>query len=101
MTKRARLWWLFVLLMVSAPVAATITISANGDPVGPVTVNVGDTVFLDVTADACANVQGGNSVWRDTWSNAGQPEQNLFATSPCSVGGQRQSQGQRQQQQAA
>ena len=85
MTKRARLWWLFVLLMVSAPVAATITISANGDPVGPVTVNVGDTVFLDVTADACANVQGGNSVWRDTWSNAGQPEQNLFATSPCSV----------------
>ncbi|WP_166258846.1 DUF6701 domain-containing protein [Marinobacter salicampi] len=77
--------WIVLLSLASAPAAGVVILSGNGDPVGPVTVNVGDTVAFEVTATECSNVQGGNSVWRDSWSNAGEPEEQVFASSPCSV----------------
>lgn len=64
--------------------AAAITLSANGDPAGPVTVEVGDTVYIEVTAVGCTDVNSNNRAWRDTWANAGNPAQQIFSASPCS-----------------
>ncbi|MBC7182696.1 MAG: MshQ-like protein, partial [Marinobacter sp.] len=75
---------LFFLASVSSTEAALV-LSANNDPVGPITVNVGDTVYLEVNASGCENVQGNNGAWRDTWVNAGDPEQQVFGSSPCSI----------------
>ncbi|WP_404368111.1 DUF6701 domain-containing protein [Marinobacter sp.] len=74
---------LLLALLFPAAAMATITVFANGDPAGPVTVFVDDTVFLEVVADGCEGAGGNNSAWRDTWTNAGGPEQQVFTTSPC------------------
>ncbi|MDI9246680.1 DUF6701 domain-containing protein [Marinobacter sp. CHS3-4] len=75
-----------LLWVVAGPVAAAITLSANGDANGPVTINEGDSVTFEVTATNCQNVGGNNSVWRDIWVNAGNPTEQIFGSSPCSVG---------------
>lgn len=78
--------YLIVLLIsVGLPLAAnaTITLSANGDPEGPITVFVDEDVLFVIEADNCANVGGNNSAWRDTWVNAGAPAQQVFVNSPC------------------
>ncbi len=77
--------FLLLWLLLGSVASAEIVLSANNDPNGPVTVNVGDTVYLEVTATGCENVQGNNGVWRDNWVNAGDPEQQIFGTSPCSI----------------
>lgn len=75
----------FLLVSVALPFGAhaAITLSANGDPAGPVTVFVDEEVMFVVEADNCTNVGGNNSAWRDTWVNAGTPEQQVFRSSPC------------------
>ncbi|HET8849245.1 MAG TPA: DUF6701 domain-containing protein [Marinobacter sp.] len=64
---------------------SAISVSANGESAGPVTVNVGDDISIEVVATACESVQGNNSAWRYVWVNAGNPQQEIYATSPCSV----------------
>ena len=78
--------YLIVLLVsIGLPFAANaaVTLSANGDPAGPVTVAVDEDVLFVVEADNCTDVSGNNSAWRDTWVNAGPPEQQVFRSSPC------------------
>jgi len=78
--------WLVTLLLLVAPVShAAIVVSANNDSTGPVTVNVGDSVSIEVVADNCESVSGNNAAWRDNWENAGNPQQEIYATSPCTV----------------
>ncbi|MDK8466042.1 DUF6701 domain-containing protein [Marinobacter sp. SS13-12] len=74
-----------LLISVGLPFAAnaTITLSANGDPEGPITVFVDEDVLFVVETNNCANVGGNNSAWRDTWVNAGAPGQQTFGNSPC------------------
>ena len=83
--KVAGFWFVFFLSVAVAPAHGTITVSANGNSNGPVTVDVGDSVSIEVVATNCTNVQGNNSAWRDNWVNAGNPEEEIYATSPCTV----------------
>ncbi|WP_421841127.1 DUF6701 domain-containing protein [Marinobacter algicola] len=78
-------WFALFVCVAVAPAHGTITVSANGDSNAPVTVDVGDSVSIEVVATNCANVQGNNSAWRDNWVNAGNPEEEIYATSPCTV----------------